>query len=321
MRGETHVHYRLQADSLRLPIRSDSVDTIITDPPWHFKLRVSPSAKAVKATQYPLINDNDLSRHFFEMRRVLKPGGHLFLFCPVEKQDMAELCLRNVKTHIDPPVGQSQTRLALHQRTRVVENRLRAIDHLGGCCVDCGNEDARVLQFDHLRDKTCNISKLLQQSWLHVLEELLKCDLVCSNCHTIRTRDRQHGQEPQLTRHMREPQLMRVTSLVWVKTTKDRETPRIGLGHTVRMAHELILFWSNGRRRPMAQKNLPSVLGYARTGGSVKPAELYERLARASCAPGGVILDPWCGSDPLGRAGLSDYTTISGDIQQWEGAE
>jgi len=218
------MHTRFTADSLHLPLADDSIDTIITDPPWHFKLRVSPSAKVVKATQYPLINDNDLSRHFFEMRRVLKPGGHLFLFCPEQKQAMAEFQL---------------------QMTIMDNSSVRAT---------------------------------------------------------------------------REPQLMRVTSLVWVKTTKDRETPRIGLGHTVRMAHELILFWSNGRRRPMAQKNLPSVLGYARTGGSVKPAELYERLARASCAPGGVILDPWCGSDPLGRAGLTDYTTISSDIQEWEGA-
>lgn len=218
------MHTRYTGNSLSLPLADDSVDTIITDPPWHFDLRVSPKAKAVKATQYPLIVDRELSQHFYEMRRVLKPGGHLFLFCPEQKQQDAEFAL------------------------------MMSMAHSGS------------------------------------------------------------------VRGAREPQLRRVTSLVWVKTTKDRERARIGLGHTIRMAHELILFWSNGRRRPMAMKNLPSVLGYERSGGSIKPAELYERIARASCPPGGTLLDPWCGSDPLGKAHLDDYTTISGDIQEWEGA-
>jgi hypothetical protein len=58
-------------------------------------------------------------------------------------------------------------------------------------CVDCGEEDPVVLEFDHLRDKKFPISKgLTDRNWQDVLDEIAKCDVVCANCHRRRTAKR-----------------------------------------------------------------------------------------------------------------------------------
>ncbi len=58
-------------------------------------------------------------------------------------------------------------------------------------CKDCGISDIRVLQFDHLRDKKFNIAhKIGSLSWETLQVELEKCEIVCANCHSIRTADR-----------------------------------------------------------------------------------------------------------------------------------
>jgi hypothetical protein len=51
-------------------------------------------------------------------------------------------------------------------------------------CVDCGESDPIVLEFDHLRDKRANISALTRngESW-RLLEEIAKCEVRCANCH------------------------------------------------------------------------------------------------------------------------------------------
>jgi hypothetical protein len=55
-------------------------------------------------------------------------------------------------------------------------------------CVDCGEEDPLVLEFDHRSDKLFNISKgLRDRNWATVLDEIAKCDVVCANCHRRRT--------------------------------------------------------------------------------------------------------------------------------------
>jgi hypothetical protein len=55
-------------------------------------------------------------------------------------------------------------------------------------CLDCGNKDSRVLEFDHLSDKSKNISETLNNwSWERILTEIAKCDIVCCNCHRLRT--------------------------------------------------------------------------------------------------------------------------------------
>jgi hypothetical protein len=55
-------------------------------------------------------------------------------------------------------------------------------------CVDCGEQDPVVLEFDHLRDKEFEIgANLSVRSWSSILAEIEKCDVVCANCHRKRT--------------------------------------------------------------------------------------------------------------------------------------
>jgi hypothetical protein len=64
-------------------------------------------------------------------------------------------------------------------------------------CADCGGTfPPECMDFDH-RDgeaKVADVSKLaLNGTWRKVLIEVEKCDLVCANCHRIRTARRQRA--------------------------------------------------------------------------------------------------------------------------------
>ena len=59
---------------------------------------------------------------------------------------------------------------------------------LGHPCVDCGNSDVRVLDFDHVRgDKKSEIAIMVRNgsSINSISKEIEKCDVRCSNCHRI----------------------------------------------------------------------------------------------------------------------------------------
>jgi len=61
-------------------------------------------------------------------------------------------------------------------------------------CSDCGESDPVVLEFDHLGDKLFTIGQdFLDRNWTSILDEIAKCEVVCSNCHRRRTaRRRRH---------------------------------------------------------------------------------------------------------------------------------
>lgn len=49
-------------------------------------------------------------------------------------------------------------------------------------CVDCGERDPVVLEFDHIRDKSRDISNLLGFAWERVASEIAKCEVRGANC-------------------------------------------------------------------------------------------------------------------------------------------
>ena|ERR1051326_7363702 len=60
-------------------------------------------------------------------------------------------------------------------------------------CVDCGTDDIRVLEFDHVRGKKkYNIAHLLCTTFslATLKKEITKCDVRCANCHRIKTNER-----------------------------------------------------------------------------------------------------------------------------------
>jgi hypothetical protein len=56
-------------------------------------------------------------------------------------------------------------------------------------CVDCGETDVVVLDFDHQGDKTEEINAMVAagKPWIAILAEIKKCEVVCSNDHRRRT--------------------------------------------------------------------------------------------------------------------------------------
>lgn len=59
--------------------------------------------------------------------------------------------------------------------------------------MDCGGEFHPVcMQFDHREGtkKYRDISKMTNYSMERIMEEIAKCDLVCANCHALRTYNR-----------------------------------------------------------------------------------------------------------------------------------
>lgn len=64
-------------------------------------------------------------------------------------------------------------------------------------CVDCGENDPIVLDFDH-RDPALKFKKISDlvseiRSWESLITEISKCDVRCANCHRRKTyRDKDH---------------------------------------------------------------------------------------------------------------------------------
>lgn len=68
---------------------------------------------------------------------------------------------------------------------RVALNKLKKAP-----CTDCGRQYPIVcMDFDHLDgfQKRRNVGRMLDFSWGAILQEVAKCELVCANCHRVRT--------------------------------------------------------------------------------------------------------------------------------------
>ena len=62
-------------------------------------------------------------------------------------------------------------------------------------CIDCGMDDVRTLQFDHVPGRGTKLFHIATaasngQSLPALWREIQKCDVVCANCHSVRTYDR-----------------------------------------------------------------------------------------------------------------------------------
>jgi hypothetical protein len=76
------------------------------------------------------------------------------------------------------------------RRQRFEEMRERALTLLGGACVECGNDDHRVLEFDHIngggtaerkvRDRIAAMTDIATGKRTDI-------QLLCANCHRIKT--------------------------------------------------------------------------------------------------------------------------------------
>lgn len=84
-----------------------------------------------------------------------------------------------------------QTRRARAQKIREMLRELKEILP----CTDCGHKYPHyVMEFDHVRGvKKASVASLTAQRFTLVYRELDKCEIVCANCHRIRTFQRQQN--------------------------------------------------------------------------------------------------------------------------------
>lgn len=85
--------------------------------------------------------------------------------------------------------GRNRSRCnSCNTRLRRLRNKLKAINLLGGKCNRCGyNVHPAALEFHHKdsSEKEFNIARYCNKKWEVVEAEVLKCELICSNCHRI----------------------------------------------------------------------------------------------------------------------------------------
>ena len=79
------------------------------------------------------------------------------------------------------------------QKKLLNENRVKLLDYLKTHpCIDCGESNPVMLEFDHLSDKKYGIARMMQNyTWEQILIEIEKCEVVCANHHKVRTAKQQ----------------------------------------------------------------------------------------------------------------------------------
>ena len=73
-------------------------------------------------------------------------------------------------------------------RLRRLRTKLKGIEFLGGKCIRCGyDKHPAALEFHHKnpQEKEFAIGSFANKKWEVIQEEILKCELLCSNCHRI----------------------------------------------------------------------------------------------------------------------------------------
>lgn len=77
--------------------------------------------------------------------------------------------------------------MKIYMQNRRSKNKQYALDRLGNACNKCGKKDK--LQFDHIdrRSKNMILADMFSHSIENIDKELDKCQLLCVECHKIKT--------------------------------------------------------------------------------------------------------------------------------------
>jgi hypothetical protein len=124
---------------------------------------------------------NTLPPESFAWSKSRKNGGSYCRNC------QSEYCKAHYREHVKL---HNQRRHLNQKRYRKRDNQ-RLREYLSQrSCIDCGEPDIRVLEFDHVRGvKAYSISEMCGTgfSWRRIEAEIAKCEIRCANCHRRRT--------------------------------------------------------------------------------------------------------------------------------------
>lgn len=92
------------------------------------------------------------------------------------------------KEHYQKRTTYYKEKAAIHNAEYRKRNLQYMVDYLKQHpCVDCGETDPIVLEFDHQFDKKYDVSAMLTLSLEKVDEEIAKCEVRCGHCHKRKT--------------------------------------------------------------------------------------------------------------------------------------
>lgn len=106
-------------------------------------------------------------------------------------QSVCKSCRKSIDAELYKSHPQEvKDRIQSRKRERATINRINVANYLkSNPCVDCGEKDIIVLEFDHIRDKKYNVSEMINTSlsWKTIKNEIDKCEVRCANCHRRKT--------------------------------------------------------------------------------------------------------------------------------------
>jgi hypothetical protein len=114
-------------------------------------------------------------------------------------QPYCKSCKKSIDASIYARGGEEyKARKRMRQRKTAARNAGLVFEYLEQHpCVDCGEADPIVLEFDHVRgQKKSNLSDLIltYSSWETIQAEIAKCEVHCANCHRRVTATRRGNQ-------------------------------------------------------------------------------------------------------------------------------
>lgn len=130
-----------------------------------------------------------MKEEILRLRSEGKSYNHIVRTLGCAKSTVAYHCNNTTKKKNNEKREEYNKRARAKRRERV--ELLRRYKSMKGC-VDCGNKNPIVLEFDHLEghDKSFNLSDSSYLNIILIKEEIKKCEVVCANCHRIRTNER-----------------------------------------------------------------------------------------------------------------------------------
>lgn len=113
------------------------------------------------------------------------------------RQNACKPCARAyAKKHYGENVDYYKEKSGRANEVATERNKQYVIDYLEAHpCIDCGETDIEVLQFDHIEmvgNSARRVCHFINCSLERLKEEIAKCEIRCANCHVRRTR-RQTG--------------------------------------------------------------------------------------------------------------------------------
>ncbi len=107
------------------------------------------------------------------------------------RQPWCRYCHNSHKRAFYAANRQTEADRVARRRDAVVAQTLERVRELlkANPCVDCGESDPVVLEFDHVAEKKANVTTMVKGGlvWTSIEREIAKCQIRCVNCHRRRT--------------------------------------------------------------------------------------------------------------------------------------